>query len=98
MGAKHASTICTVNKLGLLNSNKGRLEDAEKILTHALVKGAEHVDTWTRLPTKKAFGMLMRLDLAHQKAERAKHEALLKVSYPFAQMFRLFFVRFARRD
>ena len=35
LGGEHTSTLCTINKLGVLYNDQGKLEEAEKIYEQA---------------------------------------------------------------
>jgi tetratricopeptide (TPR) repeat protein len=62
LGPDHISTLCTVNSLGILYSDQGRLEEAEAMFQRALegyakALGPDH--TWT-LTTVNNLGNLYK--------------------------------------
>ncbi|KAJ5611988.1 TPR repeat protein [Penicillium lagena] len=78
LGADHASTLETVNNLGILYRNQGRLEQAEQMYQRALAGrekalGADHMST---LRTVKNIGILYRLQGRLDQAEQKLHQAL----------------------
>ena len=77
LGAEHTSTLDTVNNLGLLYADQGKLDEAEKMYQRALqgyekALGAEHTST---LNTVNNLGLLYKdqgkLDEAEKMYERA---------------------------
>ncbi|KAJ6088404.1 hypothetical protein N7486_009665 [Penicillium sp. IBT 16267x] len=80
LGADHASTLETVNNLGILYRNQGRLEQAEQMFHRALAGrekelGADHTST---LRTVKNIGILYRLQGRLDQAEQKLHQALAR--------------------
>ncbi|KAJ9656807.1 hypothetical protein H2198_004695 [Neophaeococcomyces mojaviensis] len=78
LGAEHTSTLDTVNNLGVLYYNQGKLEKAEQMCMRALAGrekalGAEHTST---LDTVNNLGVLYRNQGKLEKAEQTYMRAL----------------------
>ena len=78
LGAAHSSNFETLNNLGVLYSDQGRLEDAEKMYDHALAGrekalGAKHPST---LDTVHNLGVLYGQHGRFEDAEKVYGRAL----------------------